>query len=53
LQTVSSNLTKLTMRSLNSSMDGKIVFVSAPAVSRDYVDEAEWGGRLSIVLREV
>jgi hypothetical protein len=53
LKTVSSTLTKLTMRSLNSSMDNKVVFVSAPAISRDYVDEDAWGGRLSFVIREV
>ena len=44
----------LTLRSLNTSNDSKVVTVTMPAKSVDYVvsDEREWGGRISFAMLE-
>lgn len=53
LQTWAQQQTKLTLRSLNASADNKVVTVSLPAKSVDWVLESDWGGRISFVIMEV
>ena len=55
LQTCAMKQTKLTMRSLNPSADNKIVTVTLPAKTVNYVvsDEREWGGMISFAMLEV
>lgn len=52
LQNAAIAQTKLTMRTLNYSSDNKIVTVSLPVKSTDWVVESDWGGRISVVLME-
>ncbi len=54
LQSWAAAQTKLTMHSLDPSKDGKIVTVSLPAKSVDWIDpdELSWGGRVSFAILE-
>lgn len=52
LQDCSEKQKALTLRSLNSSNDNKVVTVTMPAKSVDWVDETEWGGRISFAMLE-
>lgn len=44
--------TKLTLRTLQASSDSKIVTVSLPVKVADWVDEENWGGRISFAILE-
>jgi hypothetical protein len=44
--------TKLTLRTLSSSSDSKTVTVSLPVKVVDWIDETEWGGRISFAAME-
>ncbi|MFA6213504.1 MAG: hypothetical protein WC714_28970 [Candidatus Obscuribacterales bacterium] len=53
IQTCAEQQTKLTMYSLNASSDSKVVTVTYPAKSVDWIDESSWGGRVSFAMLEV
>ena len=55
LQTWAEEQTKLTLRSATRSSDSKIVTVSLPSKSVDWIDSGEnkWGGRITCALLEV
>ena len=53
LQSCAVNQTKLTMRTLTSSSDNKIVTVSLPSKTMDYVNDEGWGGVMSVAILEV
>lgn len=44
--------TPLTLRTLNTSSDSKVVTVSLPVKTADWVDEGNWGGRIAFALYE-
>jgi hypothetical protein len=53
LVTWASQQTKLTMRSLSQSSDNKVVSITLPSKSVDWMsEEGEWGGRISFVMLE-
>ena len=53
LQSCAVNQTKLTMRTLTSSSDNKVVTVSLPSKTMDYVNDEGWGGVMSVAILEV
>jgi len=53
LQECAEQQTKLTMRTLTTSSDNKIVTVSLPAKTMDYVNDEGWGGTISAAILEV
>jgi len=54
LLTQATQMKKITIASVVSTLDSKVVTVSAPQISRNWIntDENTWGGQISMVFRE-
>jgi hypothetical protein len=52
LQGAARQARKIRMRSIWQALDDKYVIVEPPALQREYIDGAQWGGTATVVLRE-